>query len=687
MTIQQVFDLALQHHQSGRMVEAESLYQQILAADPRHVGALHLLGVIDHVNGRNDIAMELIQQAIAIAPGVPDFHCNFAEVLRALGRFDEAIAACRRALALKPDLPEACMNLGNALRDEGRLDEAIAAYRQAVALRPNYAGAHNNLGNVMRDKGQFDEAIAACRHAVTLDPSFAEAHNSLAASLWKKGRLDEGIAAYRQAIALRPNYSAALTNLGSALCECGNLEEAIAVDRKALAANPNSSAAHSNLGIALWTIGELEQAIAAYRQAIALKPDLSSAHSNLLLSLNCHPDIDARDIAEEHFQWNRQHGEPLRRFIREHSNDRTPDRPLRIGYLSPDFCNHPVGQFLLPLLGHHDRQNLEIFCYAHVHTPDELTAQFRRLAVHWHSLIGLSDQQATELIRNHQIDILVDLCGHTAQNRLPIFARKPAPIQVTYLGYPNTTGLATMNYRLTDAYADPPGQTESFHSEKLIRFSQCAWCYQPTHRPEIAVGQGSRVVFGSFNKIAKITGSMLALWARILRAAPDTSLLLKAAALDDESTRARVLRSMEKEGIAIERLELRGHEPSHEAHLALYNRVTIALDTFPYHGTTTTCEALWMGVPVITLVGKTHAARVGVSLLSNVGLSDLVAASDGQYVQLAVNLAKDLQRVTDLRRTLRQRMERSPLMDAQSHARDIEASYRQMWKVWIAARA
>ncbi len=683
MTIQQAFDFALQLYRSGRMVEAEAIYGQILAADALHFDALNMAGVIAHLNGRNDVALDRIGQAIALAPGVPDFHCNIAAVLSALGRTGEAIAACHRALALEPDLPEASMNLGNALRDEGRLDEAIAAYRQAIAFRPNYAAAHNNLSNAMRDKGQFDEALAASSHAAALDPSFAEAHNSLGASLWKKGRLDEAITAYYRAVAVKPGYAEALSNLGAALCELGKVEDAIAADRQAVAADPNSAEAHSNLGVALWMIGELDEAIAAYRRAIDLKPDFSAAHSNLLLSMNYHPALDERDVADEHFRWNRQHGEPLRRFIPRHLNDRTPDRRLRIGYLSPDFCNHPVGRFLLPLLANHDHQNFEIVCYAIFHAADELTVQLRNFADHWHSLIGLSDEQAAALIREHQIDILVDLCGHTAQNRLPIFARKPAPIQVTYLGYPHTTGLAAMDYRLTDAYADPPDQTDSFHSEKLIRFSQSAWCYQPAHSPEIARGQGMGVVFGCFNKVAKITEPMFALWAKILRAVPDSTLLLKASAFDSESTRARIRRIMEKEGIGIERLDMRAHEPSHDAHLALYDRMTIALDTFPYHGTTTTCEALWMGVPVITLAGKTHASRVGVSLLSNVGLSDLVASSDEQYVQLAADLAKDPERITNLRRTLRQRMEKSPLMDAPRYARDTETAFRDMWKRWI----
>jgi predicted O-linked N-acetylglucosamine transferase (SPINDLY family) len=681
VTIQQAFELALQHHQSGRIAEAEAIYMQILAVDPRHAGALHLLGVIAHQNGRHEVALDLIRRAIALVPGVPDFHCNIGEVLRALGQLDAAIAACRQAIALKPNLPEAHMNLGNALRDAGRLDEAIAAHRQAIALRPGYPDAHSNLGNALRDQGQLNEAIAAYRQAIALNPNFPEAHNNLGAGLWKNGQSDEAIAAYRRAIALKPNYPEAHSNLGAALCDRGQLDEAIAAYRQAITLKPNYPDAHSNLGIALWTKGELDEATAAYRQAIALKPDFADAHSNLLLALHCHPGFDARAIAEEHHRWNRQHAEPLRQFIQPHPNDRTPDRRLRIGYVSPDFREHPVGRFLLPLLAEHDHQNFEIFCYAQVHAPDALTGQLRAHANHWHSLTGLSDEQAAALIRNHQIDILVDLSGHTAHHRLLVFARKPAPVQVTFLGYPDTTGLTTMDYRLTDAYADPPGQTESCHSEQLIRLP-CAWCYQPAHRPEIAARRDGPIIFGCCNKLAKITEPMLALWARILRAVPESGLLLKAPALGSESTRQHVRRKLEKAGIALDRVELRGYEPSLAAHLALYDRITIALDTFPYHGTTTTCEALWMGVPVVTLAGTTHVSRVGVSLLSNVGLPDLVAASEEQYVQLAVSLANHPQRLTDLRGTLRQRLDHSPLLDAPRYARDIEAAFREMWCRW-----
>lgn len=680
LTIQQAFDLALQHHQSGRMAEADALYRQILAVDPRHTGSLHLLGVIAHQHGRNDVALELIRQAIALAPDVSDFHCNAGAVLRALGQLDAAIAACRRAVALRPNLPEAHMNLGNALHDAGRLEEAIAAHRQAVALRPGYPDAHSNLGNALRDQGKLDEAIAACQRAIALNPHFPEAHNNLGTALWKMGRLEEAAIAFRQACALRPTYAEAHNNLGAALCDSGHFGEAMGECREAIALQPNYADAYGNLGLAHWIRGDLDEAIAACRQAIALAPSSFAVHSNLLLALQCHPGINAGMIAEEHRLWNQRHAEPLRQLIPPHPNDRAPERRLRIGYVSPDFREHPVGRFLLPLLAEHDHRNFEIFCYAQVPAPDALTAELRAHADHWHSLTGLSDAQAAALIRRHEIDLLIDLSGHTAHHRLLIFAHQPATVQVTFLGYPNTTGLATMDYRLTDAHADPPGETEALHSEQLTRLPACAWCYQPAYRPEIAARHDGPIVFGCCNKLSKITEPLLALWSRILDAVPQSGLLLKTPALGDEGTRENFRRKLSKAGIARDRAELLGYEPSAEAHLALYDRITIALDTFPYHGTATTCEALWMGVPVVTLAGKTHVSRVGVSLLSQAGLSELVATSEDEYVQIAGDLARDRQRLADLRGTLRSRLEQSPLRDAPRYARDVEAAFREMWR-------
>jgi predicted O-linked N-acetylglucosamine transferase (SPINDLY family) len=614
MTVQQAFDLALQHHQAGRLAEAEALYRQILAVEPGHAEALHLLGVIAQQVGRNDLAVELIRQAIVLRPNFSAAHSNLGVALRNEGRLDEAMAACRQALALEPDSPDACNNLGNALVDSERIDEAIASFRRAILLRPNFPEAHFNLGNTLRASGQLDAAIAS----------------------------------YREAIALKPDYPTACNNLGDALKQ----------------------------------IGRLDEAITAYRKAVALRLQYSDTQSNLLFALNYHPGLDPATVYEEHVRWNHQHAEPLRRFIQGHRNERSPKRRLRIGYVSPDFREHSVGRFLLPLLAQHDHEHFEIFCYAQVPAPDDMTRKIQAHGEHWQSLTGLADGPAAELIRQDQIDILVDLSGHTSHHRLLVFAHKPAPVQVTFLGYPNTTGLATIDYRLTDAYADPPGLTEPYHSEQLFRLPQCAWCYQPAASPPVRPREEGPITFGCFNNFAKVTEPMLLLWSRILHLVPGSRMLLKAGAFGSAKTQQRVREFLGAAGIDPERLELRGYEPDRDDHLALYRRLDVALDTFPYHGTKTTCEALWMGVPVVTLAGKTHASRVGVSLLTNIGLPELIARSPEEYVRLAAELAGDPPRLSHLRNTLRQRMEASPLMDAPRFARDIEAAYRAMWRKW-----
>jgi len=614
LTLQQTFDLAVQHHHAGRLRQAQLLYQQILAQRPNHAEALHGLGVIAAQVGQFAVAAKLL----------------------------------RRVTQLKPDWPEAHYNLGKALHDNGSLDDAIAAFRQAVALKPDYTEALGSLGNALQDRGQLDQAITAYRQALADNPASAETHSNLANALQAKGLLEEAIAEYRQALALKPDYADA----------------------------------HNNLGGILRSKGQVDAAIAEFRQAVALQPDYAKAHSNLLFTLHYRAGEDAAAIADEHRRWNQQHGEPLKQYIKPHTNDRNPHRRLRIGYVSPDFHDHVVGRFALPLLANHDRRSFEVFAYAQVPAPDNLTERFRQHSDVWRSLLGLTDAQAAELIRQDQIDILVDLSGHTADNRLLVFARKPAPVQVTYLGYPNTTGLTTMDYRLTDAYADPPGQTERYYSEQLIRLSPCAWCFAPTQSPPLTARPPGPLTFGCFNNFPKVTEPMLKLWCRILLTLPESRLLLKSAGLGSADVRQRVQQLLGELGIGPHRLELRGPEPDYAAHLAVYEQMDMTLDPFPYHGTTTTCEALWMGVPVVSLAGQSHVARVGVSLLNNAGLPELVAESAEQYLQIAVHLARDLPRLQQLRSTLRQRLQASPLLDAPRFARNVEAAYRQMWRKW-----
>jgi len=651
-TLQQSFDLAVQHHQAGRLQEAEKLYRLILAQQPEHADALQNLGIIAQQAGRPDIAVDLIRRASVLRPTNAETYSNLGHALKDNGQLDEAIAACRQAIALKADLPEAHSNLGAALARKGQFDEAMAACSRATALRPNLAEAHTILGAALAGKGQFDEAVAAFGRAIALKPSLPEAHNNLGNALRDNGQFDEAIAVYRHAISLRPNYAEA----------------------------------HNNLGIALMDQGRLDEAIDSYRRALELKGDYVEAHSNLILAMHDSPSYGAQAMAEELRRWNRQHAEPLKKFIRPHTNKRDPDRRLRIGYLSPDFREHPVGQNLLPLLREYDHGQMEVFCYANVVRPDARTEELRRHADVWRSIVGMSDSQAVELIRQDGIDILVDLALHTGNNRLLVFAHKPAPVQATWLGYCGSTGMDAMDYRLSDPYMDPPDSDLSVYSERTIRLPETYWCYrstgptpEPSPSPAAAAGY---VTFGCLNNFAKVSRPALDLWAEILQGVARSRLIVHShpgAHLDAVRERFAGM------GISPDRLEFPSRQPWPQ-YVQTYSRIDIVLDPFPWGGGITTCDALWMGVPVVSLMGRTAVGRGGASILSNVGVPELIAQTPQQYAQIATNLAGDLPRLAELRRTLRARMKASPLMDAPRFARNVEATYRQMWRAWSLRR-
>jgi protein O-GlcNAc transferase len=693
VTIEQAFDLALQHHQAGQLGQAESIYRQILDRLPENAEALNGLGLIAYQSDQKSLAIELLSRAVALRPHWAEAVNNLGVVFREVGRIDEAVGAFRSALALNPNLPGTRSNLALALSDlgygltkMGRFEEAALSCREAIMLNPEHADAHANLGVALKGMGRFDEAISAYRRAIALRPDMYAAHNNLGNVLLEKQDFTAAIRLFREVVAARPEMYEAHNNLGNALRADGQVADAVRVYRQAIAMRPTAYQAHCNLGNTLLDVGEFEEAIGEYREAMALDPSQASVGSNLLYALHLRPICDPAAIAEEHRRWSHRHSEPLGKFFRPHLNNPHPDRRLRIGYVSADFRGHSAAAFLLPLLAGLDRREAEVFCYSATLRRDSRTAEHRAHADQWREICGWDDEQAAEQVRRDQIDILVDLSGHTAGSRLLIFARKPAPVQVSYLGYPDTTGLSAIDYRLTDAFADPPGATEQFHSEKLHRLPRTNWCWSaPADWPQDAlppaINQG-HVTFGSFNTFAKVSELMLRAWGRILRQTPGSRLLLKASALRCPDVCRRVRETMEAAGVDQSRIDLRGPVAGQANHLALYGEMDIALDSFPYHGTTTTCDALWMGVPVITLAGQTHVSRVGVSLLSNVDLPELIANDPERYIAIAVSLAGDATRLKELRSTLRQRMAGSPLMDAEGFAREVEAAYRQMWRSW-----
>ena len=519
---------------------------------------------------------------------------------------------------------------------------------------------------------------------VRLDPTCAEAHYDLGISLTSVGRLDEAHDAYRDAVALNPNFADAHNNLGAIATALGRLDDAAAAFRAALRIRPAMAATHSNLaGVYEWQARH-DDALAAHRRAIELAPESAGAHGNCLFTLLFHPGYDARMLREAHDDWNRRHVEPLRSHIAGHRNDPSPERRLRVGYVCGLFRDHVLGRYLMPLLREHDRSAVDVICYSSNRHNDAMTGRFREVAAGWREIGVMPDDAAAHLIRHDGIDVLVDANLHMEGNRLLVFARKPAPVQVTFAGYPGSTGLETMDYRLTDAYLDPPGMFDAAYIERSWRLPDTFWCYDPLGT-DVAVGAlpakaRGYVTFGCLNNFSKINDAVLCLWARVLDAVPRSRLLILA---HDGDHRRHALDVLNARGVERSRVEFASYRPR-ELYLALFNQIDVSLDTVPYNGHTTSLDSLWMGVPVVTLVGKTVVGRAGASQLTNLRLAELIARTADEYVAIASALARDVERLAALRQTLRGRMQSSPLMDAPRFARGVEAAYRDMWRRWCA---
>jgi predicted O-linked N-acetylglucosamine transferase (SPINDLY family) len=640
--------------------------------------------------GRLDEAVASYLRALAARPDYAEAHNNLGSAQRSLGQLDAAVASFRRALAIKPEYADALTNLGNALKDQGQLDAAVTTLLRAIELKPNSAKAHRNLGSALNALGQADGAIASYRRALEFNPDFAEAHHNLGVSLYEHGQPDVAIASYRRALELRPAYANAHANLGNALGDLGRFDEAVSSYQQALEIHPDHAEAHNNLGNVLKDLGQLDAAVASYRRALELKPASFVTHSNLLFALS----FQSGQHVESRLSAARLYGSQAALSARPYAqwdNVPDPDRCLRVGWVSGDMRYHPVGHFIvgvLSALGSVAAGRLEFFGYPTHPRGDELTDRIRACCTGWHSAIGLSDESLARRIRDDGIDILIDLTGHTAGNRLPMFAWKPAPVQATWLGYLGTTGVAAIDYLIADAWTLPQSDAVNF-SESICYLPESYVCFTPPAvdmpvSPLPAIHNG-HVTFGSFNNLTKMNDSVVELWARVLDAVPNSKLLLKAKQLREASVRQSVADRFARHGIDAGRLILKPQAPRSQ-YLAPYAEVDIALDPFPYPGITTTVESLWMGVPVLTLAGTHFQSRQGVGLLTNAGLPDWIAVDADDYVARAVRHAADRQALTALRQGLRQALLASPIFDAPRFASHFETALRGMWTKWCDSR-
>ncbi|MEO5375512.1 MAG: tetratricopeptide repeat protein [Alphaproteobacteria bacterium] len=674
---------AVRLHRGGRLEAAEAAYRRILETVPDEPDALQLLGAIARARGENDVAARLIGQAVQLGCDRAEAHYNLGGALLDLGYRAEAVASFQRAVAVRPNYAEACFLLGTTLDRLGQPARAVEALRRAVAIRPDYADAHNNLGNCLLRLGRNEEALACYRRCLELKPDSHEVIGNIGNALKALGHPREAMASYVRAIKTKPEYAEGHNNLGMAFFEQNKHGLAAHCFRKAIALRPDYAEAINNLGIALHALGDSEAAGELFLRAMAQRPSYRRAHSQYLFNL----DFDLRQTVAsqqiERWRWYKRHALCHATAIRPHRNDRDPERRLKIGYVGADFRQHSAAYVFGLVLRHHDPSRVEVHIYSGNRNNDEKTESFRRGGAVWRDTLRLEDEALTSLIREDGIDILVDLAGHSQGNRLQVFASKAAPVQVSGWGHCNGSGLPTMNGLLADPVYIPPPLRRHF-VERVIDLP-CVLSYDPpAYAPEVGplpAIEAGHVTFGCLNRRSKISGYVLGLWAKIMAAVPGSRLLVKDVALDDPLGRKGMLAAMTRRGVPVDRVDLVG-ATRHAGHLAAYGTVDVALDPYPMSGGTSTLESLWMGVPVVSLAGEIPASRLGAAINHAAGLPDFTAESPEHYVDIAVHVARDVDRLSDLRSRLRGQLAASPICDGPAYAGAVEAVYRDLWRRW-----
>jgi predicted O-linked N-acetylglucosamine transferase (SPINDLY family) len=714
---------ALRLHQAGRLQEAEAVYARILTRQPGNFLARYHQGLAKLQRGELESGVRALEQAVKLKPDHPQARYDLGRALGLLGRHAQALQHFERLVALQPELaearfylgltlaqlkrpadalphlqeaarllpglPEVWHNLGGVQLELGEAEDAETAFRRALELQPGLAEAHNGLGNALTKLARYDEACTAYKQAILLKPDFFEAFLGWGTALREMGQHKAARAAYDQALALRPEDPEAHGLLGKLYKEMGNSRQAIEHLKRALAGNDRLVDVHCDLGGELYLWGRYDEGRAHFERAMALDPTNHGVLSALLFSLHYQPDVPAVELARLHRLYGERFESPLRPGWRPHDNDPNAERPLRVGFVSADFRRHPVGYFMVDVLAALDRSQVHPYLYANQGVHDDFTERFQASAHVWCEVKGMNDDALAERIRQDGIDILVDLSGHTAGERLLVFARKPAPVQVSYLGYFDSTGLTSMDYILGNAWVLPETEVP-LYTERPWRLPETHLCYTISGS-DVDVGplpalQGTGITFGCFNKFEKVNDRVAATWARVLAAVPGSRLFLKARTLDDTEVAQMVRERFAAHGVSPERLILEG-ATQHRAYLERYHQVDIALDPYPYNGGTTTVDALWMGVPTLTLKGDRYVAHMSESILHNIGLTDWIAADEDDYVAKAAAYARDLDKLASLRAQLRQRLLASPLCDAPRFARHLEQAFRGMWRTWCGQRA
>ena len=645
-------DLILALAQSGDVAQAEAAARAGLVASPLSADMPYLLGNVHATRGELDEAVARYADALALNAGYAQVHQALGDVHRQQGRLAEAVESHRRSVSLNPASAEARARLAAALHDSGQLEAAIAAYGQALALDPNQADVQANMGYALQQAGHGEAAIAS----------------------------------YQRAIAMRPDVAGVYSNLGNALSELGRLGEGVASYEQALALAPDDDRTHNNMAATLVCQGRLGAAVKGFERALELNPDYATAHSNMLFALNYHPDLGADEIFAAYRAYDRRFAARWQEGTLPHTNDRSPTRRLKVGYVSPDFRRHSVHAFLSPLFSHHDRQAVEVHAYSDVLIEDDITAFYKRAADHWVCAAGLSDEQLAARIRADGIDILVDLAGHTGKNRMGLFARKPAPVAVSWLGFGYTTGLSAIDHFLTDGTSAPPG-CEHLFAEQVWRVATPAYAYRPTTgMGEVGASPAAArgfITFGTLTRAIRMNHRVVAAWSHILNRTPGSRMVIDSTNYQDASTRNALLAAFAAQGIGPERLDVGFHSPPWD----LFRGIDIGLDCFPHNSGTTLFETLYMGLPYITLAGRPSVGRLGSTILEGAGHPEWIAHTETEYIDKAVALASDVPRLAALRQQLRADMQASPLMDEPGFARKVEAAYRGMFTRWAEAQS